>query len=402
MIHFEDKSKCCGCAACAQHCPKKCISMKSDIDGFLYPVVNVDECANCGLCDSVCPILNENTSREPYKVFAAINKDENVRMMSSSGGVFSLLADHILQEGGVVFGARFDKDWQVVMDYTETIDGLAAFRGSKYVQASTGQTYLQAENFLKQGRKVLYTGTPCQIAGLKHYLRKEYDNLYVVDVACHGVPSPKVWKLYLDQERKDVAHKVVDGNKTRSALQSHLPEITDIRFRDKTNGWRKFRFYLELTLPSNVTPKYVLSSSFSENIYMRAFLANLILRPSCYNCSFKGGKSGADVTIADFWGIDMINAQINDDKGVSAVLKYTNRIANVFDGNGIALYDNSFENVLRYNSALSQSVKKHPKYEFFFLKLDSSDNVKRLIGRCIKPTFVLLLKRTIKKLLRVL
>ena len=397
MIYLEDNSKCCGCAACAQRCPKECISMKSDNDGFLYPVVNVDKCVNCGLCDSVCPIINENSSRKPFKVFAAINKDENVRMKSSSGGVFTLLAEQILQEGGVVFGARFDENWQVVMDYTERVEGLDAFRGSKYVQAITGQTFFQAENFLKQGRKVLYTGTPCQIAGLKHFLRKEYDNLFVVDVACHGVPSPKVWQLYLNQERNNTAKMADIGKKAVFTNVDHLPEITEIQFRNKFKGWKNYHFVLRLTFLSGEYKDIVLSTPFRENIYMRAFLHNLILRPSCFDCSFKEGKSGADVTIADFWGIDVVNPQINDDKGISAVLNYTDKTIKTIDNNRMVFVNSSYENVLRYNSSIVHSAKKHSKYDYFFQKLDSKDNLTLLISRCLKPSLLVLIKRTIKR-----
>ena len=199
MIDIIDKTLCCGCAACVQRCPKQCITLHEDHEGFLYPKVDTETCIDCGLCEKVCPILNEGNKREPLKVYAAINKDEKIRLESSSGGIFTMLAEQTIGEGGVVFGARFDENWQVRLDYTETIEGIAAFRGSKYVQARTENIYQQAEKFLKEGRKVLFTGTPCQIAGLKKFLRKEYANLLAVDFVCHGVPSPKVWAKYLQE-----------------------------------------------------------------------------------------------------------------------------------------------------------------------------------------------------------
>ena len=193
MIEITEKYLCCGCAACVQRCPKQCIILHEDHEGFLYPKVDTDNCIDCALCEKVCPILNEGSNRKPLKVYAAINKDEKIRLESSSGGIFTLLAEQTIGEDGVVFGARFDENWQVRLDYTETIEGIAVFRGSKYVQARTENTYQQAEFFLREGRKVLFAGTPCQIAGLKKFLRKEYDNLLAVDFVCHGVPSPKVW-----------------------------------------------------------------------------------------------------------------------------------------------------------------------------------------------------------------
>lgn len=199
MINITNKYNCCGCGACAQCCPKQCITLDVDKEGFSYPVVDTSVCVDCGLCEQVCPFLHPYEKREPLRTLAAYNTQEEVRMQSSSGGIFSLLAEKVIQEGGVVFGARFDENWQVTIDYTESIDGLSAFRGSKYVQARTGDTFKQCESFLKADRKVLYSGTPCQVAGLKHFLRKEYGNLLTVDFVCHGVPSPKVWGLYLTQ-----------------------------------------------------------------------------------------------------------------------------------------------------------------------------------------------------------
>ena len=199
MIRITDKSQCCGCEACVQRCPKQCITLHEDNEGFLYPLVDQTVCVDCKLCENVCPVLTPYADRKPLQVLAAINIDEKIRMESSSGGIFTLLAESIIKEGGVVFGARFDDEWQVMLDFTESIDGLAAFRGSKYVQARTKSTYKQCEKFLKEDRKVLFTGTPCQIAGLHHYLRKDYNNLITCDFVCHGVPSPKVWRMYLDK-----------------------------------------------------------------------------------------------------------------------------------------------------------------------------------------------------------
>jgi len=199
MIQIKDKSVCCGCSACVQICPKQCISLKEDKEGFLYPTVNHAFCVECGKCEKVCPELHPFEVHEPLKVYAAKHQDDAVRKVSSSGGIFTLLADMVIDEGGVVFGACFDSDWSVVHDFTETHEGLQAFRGSKYLQSRIGNTYRQAEVFLKAGRKVLFTGTPCQIAGLKKYLHKDYENLLAVDFVCHGVPSPLVWKKYLEE-----------------------------------------------------------------------------------------------------------------------------------------------------------------------------------------------------------
>ncbi|HEY5592060.1 MAG TPA: Coenzyme F420 hydrogenase/dehydrogenase, beta subunit C-terminal domain [Paludibacter sp.] len=226
MIKLSSNEDCCGCYACANICPQHCIAMEEDQEGFRYPITDERRCSDCGLCERVCPVINRFAKAE-YKtnVFACQNMNEQIRAESSSGGVFTLLAEPILKQNGVVFGARFDNVFAVVHDFTETIEGLEVFRGSKYVQSLIGNNYKKAEQFLKQGREVLFTGTSCQIAGLKHFLRKEYKNLLTIDVVCHGVPSPKVFSLYL---------KELD-NMQNGRLEK-------IQFRDKTEGWKKYSF----------------------------------------------------------------------------------------------------------------------------------------------------------------
>jgi coenzyme F420-reducing hydrogenase beta subunit len=199
MIHLTEKTDCCGCNACVQSCPKDCITMQEDNEGFLYPAIDLETCIDCSLCEKVCPEIHQKEVRKPLQVYAAKNRNEEVRLQSSSGGIFTLLAEKIIEEHGVVFGARFDENWAVIHDYTETIEGLASFRGSKYVQSRIGETFSQAKQFLKSGRKVLFSGSPCQIAGLKLFLKKDYENLLTIDFVCHGVPSPKVWRKYIMQ-----------------------------------------------------------------------------------------------------------------------------------------------------------------------------------------------------------
>ena len=181
MICLQDKKDCCGCSACVQRCPKQCIKMEEDNEGFLYPLVDKNKCIDCGLCEKVCPVINQSEERWPLNVYAAKNHDDVIRQTSSSGGVFTLLAYNTIDKGGVVFGASFNKYWEVAHSYAETREGISAFRGSKYVQSIIGDTFKQAEGFLKQGREVLFSGTPCQVAALRIFLRKEYNNLITVD-----------------------------------------------------------------------------------------------------------------------------------------------------------------------------------------------------------------------------
>lgn len=188
IISIQNKKNCCGCSACSSICPKQCITMTEDDEGFLYPMINEESCINCGLCEKVCNELHPYDKRKPLRVLAVINKNEEIRLRSSSGGVFYILAEKIIREGGVVFGARFDETWQVLIDYADSMKGLQAFMGAKYVQARMANAYKDVKRFLTSGRMVLFTGTPCQIAGLHRFLRKSYDNLLTVDIICHGTP----------------------------------------------------------------------------------------------------------------------------------------------------------------------------------------------------------------------
>lgn len=318
MIVIQRNDLCCGCGACLQICPQSSITFKEDNEGFLYPEININTCIDCGLCERVCPVLNQNKESEPLHVYAVKNDDEDVLLKSSSGGVFTMLAEKTIKDGGVIFGAKFNADWCVIHDYTDTVEGLEPFMGSKYVQSVIGETYNQAETFLKEGRKVMFSGTPCQIAGLRKFLRKDYENLLTVDFVCHGVPSPLVWRKYLQEE---IARQSDAGKNTVFASPKDAIVLTGVNFRDKSVGWKKYSFVLSFSKMSAVREQNtVLSSVFTDNDYMSAFLTNLSLRPSCYNCPVKAGKSGADITIGDFWGIDKILPNLDSFKGVSIVL----------------------------------------------------------------------------------
>lgn len=365
MIHIEDKHNCCGCGACAQKCPKQCITLKQDSEGFLYPEVDSEKCIDCGLCEKVCPVQHPYEARMPLQTLAAINMDDKIRLESSSGGIFTLLAEDVIKQGGVVFGARYDEEWQVTLDYTEIIEGLAAFRGSKYVQARTGETFKLCESFLKESRKVLFSGTPCQIAGLKHFLNREYDNLLTVDLVCHGTPSPKVWDLYL----KEVVNSV--------------STITNISMRDKSRGWNTFSFLMNYNKDDETI---TLSAPFNKNDYMWAFLKDMILRPSCYFCAVKELKSGSDITIADYWGIQSVAPEMNDDKGTGLVLINTEKGRVCFAKLDLRKRETTFEEGYRGNPAIIRSAKPWYSRAEFFSKLDDAESVISLIQEELKPT----------------
>lgn len=373
MIHIIDKSKCCGCNACVQRCPKQCITMQEDEEGFLYPVVDQSVCIDCGLCEKVCPVINPSETRQSLQVFAAKNRNEDQRLRSSSGGIFILLAEHIIKQGGVVFGARFDKNWEVEHAYAETLEELEPLMRSKYVQSRIGNTYKEAEQFLKQGRQVLFVGTPCQIAGLKKFLRKEYENLLAVDFICHGVPSPGVWRRYLEEIKSERSEEAGKNTVLSSSLKS-VPVISGINFREKQLGgysWKKYGFVVHAMSPDEGNKNTVLlSTTFGSNTYMKGFLSDLYLRPSCYKCPAKAGRSTSDLTIGDFWGINKFKPDFDDDKGVGAILIYTLKGKLILNSMDIEVLQTNYNEVTDCNPVIYSSavipLERKLFWKFFF------------------------------------
>ena len=400
MIQIKYKKDCCGCNACVQRCPKQCITMQADGEGFLYPIVDTALCIDCGLCEKVCPVINQSEPRKPQKVYAAYNKNEEIRLQSSSGGIFTLLAEETIKKGGVVFGVKFNEDWMPEIDYTETIEGITPFRGSKYVQAIVGNAYKQAEEFLKQGREVLFSGTPCQIAGLKKYLRREYENLLAVDIICHGVPSPKVWNMYLEETCSKLLKTMSDGKNTVGFANGETSKscIEAISFRSKITGWKKYSCLLKLNF-SNYDGKNsgVFAETLDKNAFMRTFLSDTILRPSCYACPAKQGKGHSDITIADFWGIDTIDPAFDDDKGCGLILVNTTKGANVYKCLNLVSKEKTFEEGVKHNSAYYRSSLPHPNREKFFKNLDKADSIQNYIYRMQVPPLSTRTKNRIKR-----
>lgn len=375
MIIIDEKKDCCGCTACVEICPKGCIDFLADEEGFRYPKVNTDECINCSLCEKSCPVINRPIQSLPKKVIAAQNIDNRVRINSSSGGVFSFLAEIVIKDGGVVFGAAFDKRWNVNHTFTDSLEGLFPFRGSKYVQSNIGESYKQCKSFLQAGKKVLFSGTPCQIAGLRTYLRKNYENLITIDVICHGVPSPAVWSEY----KNTVCPKGIDGENSVSSLKKK-PVLTGIFFRDKRAGWRKYGFSAwegatgrsdENTVFPPKHSKRRLYEIQQENIFLRGFLQNLYLRPSCHSCQFRDYHSGSDVTLADFWGVERLFPSIDDDKGTSLVIIKNERIIPMLIRGGLfvrEIKESDYTIAFNGNSSLFTDDKPSPNREQFFIE----------------------------------
>lgn len=347
---IKNKKDCSGCYACLNICPVNCITMKSDAEGFKYPVVNYDKCISCGKCIGICPIINKREVKREAKAYACINKDEAIREQSSSGGVFTLIAEETIDNGGIVFGAAFDDELELKHSFVELKKDLEKFRGSKYLQSQIGDTYKEAKEFLDKGRFVFFTGTPCQIAGLKNYLEHDYDNLLCADFICHGVPSPIAFKEYL-----------------KFCKNKFKIKVKNISFRDKSKGWKKFSILLSFE-----NNKEYLEPS-GENIYLKAFLNNVCLRPSCYECKFKGLNRNSDITLADFWGIQKVLPQMDDDKGVSLI------IVNSLEGkvkfnelkDKMIYKEVDLNKIIKHNNSAIKSVKLKSKRNKFMNELKS-------------------------------
>lgn len=401
MIKITDKKDCCGCGACVQRCPKHCISMHEDAEGFLYPQADASSCIECGLCEKVCPVINRGTASGDTRAFAAKNKNVNERELSSSGGLFIVLARHTIAAGGVVFGVVFDDQWQAHHVAATTEAELLPMMRSKYVQSRTEKTFLEAEKILRQGRKVLFTGTSCQIAGLHRFLRKDYENLMTVDVLCHGVPSPGVWRRYLAEITTSAQSAETGKNTVLNDSLKSMPAIADVSFREKHRSgydWQKYGFVVWQKSASKADKNSVLSSYLAtENPYMRGFLSDIFLRPSCYSCPAKGGTSKADITIADFWGIEHVLPDFTDNSGVGLAFVHTAKGMEAFNAADFEIREVSMEEATKCNTSYwhSKSMPIRLRKHFFHL-LGCGVSISDTVNRCLKVTFKMKLFRFIK------
>ena len=299
MIRIEDKSLCCGCSACAAVCPHGAVVMESDRMGFPYPRVIEDKCVDCGLCEKVCEFgQGKIVGTEPLQCKAMRHNDVSQVEASRSGGVFPSLARKVIEVGGVVYGAAFDETFRVVHKRATDRESCMEFGGSKYVQSDMGEIFQSVKEDLQSGIKVLFSGTPCQAAAIASYipssLRKD---LYIVDIVCHGVPSPAVWRSNLDYQRSRLG-----------------ADITSLAFRDKALfGWTAHKESYSSE-----------EKTITDDSYTFLFYRNLLLRDSCHVCPYASVKRVSDITLADFWGWEKVVPAMNaDDKGLSAVLVNT-------------------------------------------------------------------------------
>lgn len=335
---------CCGCQACVSACPLSCISVQKDAEGFLIPEVDASRCSNCGRCLNVCLQRIGSVHPGPIKTYAVRNRDEEKLMKSSSGGMFIALAEHVLSKGGAVFGCAFDENLRARHVCVRSVGGLRALQGSKYVQSDVCGTYLEAKDLLEQGVQVLYTGTPCQIAGLKAVLAKEYENLVTADLVCHGTPSPALFERYIQSIEKRLG-----GG------------LTGYAFRDKTqNGWG-----LDIRMDTLNKTKHTNSSL---DPYMNVFLKNASLRESCYACTYASGKRAGDITMGDYWGVKNEHPEFYDKRGVSVVLINSAKGTEVFNAMSERIWylESTFDQAAKGNAMLKNpAVRPEARSELY-------------------------------------
>lgn len=402
IVLFEDKKECCGCGACFNACPKKAISMCEDEYGFKYPKINEELCVECGLCKKVCGYQNPPEKHASSKVYAAASKSSDIIKKSASGGAFAVFASKVLKEGGVVYGAALPfEDGKLIPKHirVDKIEKLYKLQGSKYVQSDIGTTYEEAREDLIAERKVLFSGTPCNIAGLKKFLRKDYDNLFTVEIICHGVPSTKLFQDFLDDY----------GNKLGGAVQ-------DFYFRDKSKGQGMITRIVWKSERGEVKEKVMVGGLLS---YMNFFLKSYTYRINCYSCPYATKDRVADLTIGDFWGFHeeypnyKESKGLSNSKGISCVLVNTRQGQNMLNqcNNDFILMSSEFEKVERHNDQLHAPSKYSEKRELIlslyrdngYSAVDSyfqhnfkKERVKYRISGALPKGF----KRKIKKVIR--
>lgn len=371
---LDNPSKCTGCYACVSACPKSAITMVRNSEGFEYPRIDKEKCIECGLCREMCPSEKKREAAKIISAKAVVNKDSEIIKNSSSGGVFNALAEHTLNRSGVVFGAGYNENFTVVHKYTETIEGVNELMGSKYVQSRIGNAFTEAQAMLNQGKEVLFVGTPCQISGLKAFLKKDYDNLVTVDFICHGVPSPTVWEKYIDNLEK----------RNGSAVKA-------VSFRSKEKGWGNYS--LKVDFDNGET----FSQLGSVNAYTHAFQQNLILRPSCYACTNKSARA-SDITLADFWGIKSILPEWHSEEGTSLVLTHTEKGEKLFSElSQIKMTEVTVEQGLANNPSYKSSAIENINRKLFFKKINNI-NVEANLNKNIMSSTVWRLYNIAKKL----
>lgn len=347
-VDIIDKSKCSGCTACYSGCPIKCIQMKEDEEGFKYPFVDLKKCIFCGKCVKLCPFINENPSKNVLNVYGCQSKNKTILMQSASGGFFSILAEYIISIGGVVYGVIYNKDFKVIHERFDNSKEIFKLRSSKYSQSEKSDIYEKVKSDLDNSNKTLFSGTPCEIAGLKRYLGDENENLILVEVLCYGVPSPKIFRKYLEYLEKKENSKIIK-----------------INFRSKDVGITSLKIEFE--------NGFIYKKNSSEDFYYNSFFSCINMRPSCYDCKSNNHRSGADMTLGDYWGCSTKFEMWDENKeGVSLVIVRTSKGADYFEllKDKIDYKETSLEHAIINNKSIVESCKKNPLRDNFFKKFE--------------------------------
>lgn len=352
MITITDKAQCCGCWACSNICPKQCITMEEDDEGFRYPKVNKFTCIECGLCEKVCPIKKTQQDDSLPKSYVVQHKNASILKVSTSGGFFTAISKYVISKNGVVFGAAFNEKMELIHQYSETLDGCSKFRGSKYVQSLIGNSYTKAKEFLQEGRLVVFSGTPCQIAGLQEYLRnKSYPNLITVDLVCRGTPSPKLLRKYLSYYAKTARSKVIDY-RSRNKYYGYYYSTASIWFADKNKKYHKGK---------------------ESDIMLQLYFKNICSRPSCYNCHFKTIHRVSDFTIFDCWDAPSINKKFSTE-GATNVFIHTKKGEDIFEllKEDFIWSKSDIKSIIQKDGIMIKGlVPKNPNRNSFFKDLDT-------------------------------
>lgn len=368
-IEKLDKKDCCGCSACAQKCPVKAIEMKEDEEGFIYPEIDKNKCIDCGLCANVCPqLIYEEEKKIDFPIaYACYNNDDNELLKSSSGGIFSVIAKYVLENDGIVIGAAFDEKLTLHHIAINNKNDLYKLRGSKYLQSDINAMYKKTEKELKNNRMVFFTGTPCQIAGLKSFLMKDYDNLITADLVCHGVPNQKIFSKYIEY---------LEG-KYKSKVKNF-----DFRSKEK-KGWG-------LTVRIETENGKVINKNSSFDPYYNAFLQCEIYRENCYKCKYTSFYRTSDITMADYWGVLSVHPEFYSEKGVSLILVNTKKGKKIFDilSNKISYIETDLEKASRKNMNLKRPSNRPERRNYIYKNINEKDCkkfVKENLKLKIKP-----------------
>ncbi len=378
-----NKEKCYGCTACEQKCPKKAIKMHENSEGFLYPVLDKDLCIDCGLCKKVCPYQNISEFYKNEIAYALTYNNEKCKN-SASGGAFIAVANYVLDCGGLVCGCIFDNAFKVEHVLSNNQFIVEKMQGSKYVQSNLKNVYTEILTQLNNGKQILFTGTPCQVDGLKLFLGKDYESLYTIDLICHGVPSPKLLEDYLNY------------------IENKHGKIIDFKFRDKNrNGWGSSG---TISIKNGNKNKIITTSQDEDAYYNLYYKFNAVSRDSCYSCKYSKNERVGDLTIGDYWGIDKVLPSFDTKKGVSVVIPNTKKGQSILKQieNDCTVKETKFIDATKSNGNLVKPTPKPEKRNNIYQTLNEFGFSYLVKKECQLRLFVPKLKRLIPRKMKLL